>query len=273
MKNRGVIIGQRSTDYIAGALPFENRNPSGDWKPYLPVGEKQYSRLEDSMACVTFSAINSLEIQTKLITGKEVNYSDRFIAKMSGTTKDGNYLYLVADTIRKCGLLNEEDWPAPRDFTWETYYTDIPDWLKTKALKWLNDWEVRYEFLADFSKEGLIYHLHHAPLQVVIPGHAVVHILNTKDVVEYFDTYEPYIKQYKGLFAQALKIVLYPKNVDRLVRANKDIYRLKNGVKDLFLNTHSFEKLDGRWGSVEQITQAELDAIRDGDVLIAVSQE
>lgn len=59
----------------------------------------------------------------------------------------------------------------------------------------------------------------------------------------------------------------------RLVRANKDIYRLKNGVKDLFLNGRSFEALDGRWDKVDVITQEELDAIPDGLVLIAVGNE
>lgn len=59
----------------------------------------------------------------------------------------------------------------------------------------------------------------------------------------------------------------------RLVRAKKDIYRIKDAKKDLFLNKRSFEALDGRWASVDEIPQVELDAIPDGDVLIAVANE
>lgn len=61
--------------------------------------------------------------------------------------------------------------------------------------------------------------------------------------------------------------------MERIVRADKDIYRLKNGAKDLFLNKKSFESLDGRWDKVESITKEELALIPDGDVLIAVPNE
>jgi hypothetical protein len=279
IKNMGVIIGQRSTDYIAGTLPYENRNPSGDWTPYLPTTEKQYFDGGDSMACVSFSANNSVEIQTKFLSGNETNYSDRFLAKMSGTTQQGNYLYIVADTIRKCGLVAEEDWPALPVFTWGTYYSDIPDWIKTKALKWLDNWEVKYEFLSDLSKESLMNHLHHAPLQVVIPGHAVVLILNNQDVVEYFDTYSPFIKQSNGSFMQALKIVLYKKtssnsSMDRFVRVDKDVWLVRNGKRSLFFNALAFELMSGKWDKIETITQAQLDTIPDtGKVLAGIDQQ
>lgn len=61
--------------------------------------------------------------------------------------------------------------------------------------------------------------------------------------------------------------------VYRLVKASKDVYRIKDNKKDLFLNANSFTKLDGRWSAIEQVTQAELDSFPDGDVLVAVSQE
>lgn len=59
----------------------------------------------------------------------------------------------------------------------------------------------------------------------------------------------------------------------RLVKVSKDVYRIKNGKKDLFLNANSFTEIDGRWSAIEQISQTELDAIPDGNVLVAVSQE
>src|SRR3954449_11002346 len=99
--NHGVILGQRPEDWMAGGasqIVYEVRNPSGDWRPYLPTGEKQFGK-EDFFDCVTFSLLNAIEMQEKFLTSIEVNYSDRFIAKRSNTTHEGNYLYLVADTV------------------------------------------------------------------------------------------------------------------------------------------------------------------------------
>lgn len=62
---RGVILGTRPSDYAGGTLPYEVRNPSGDWTPYLPVGEIQKSINEDWLDCVSRSYTNSIEIQEK----------------------------------------------------------------------------------------------------------------------------------------------------------------------------------------------------------------
>lgn len=62
-----------------------------------------------------------------------------------------------------------------------------------------------------------------------------------------------------------------------LWRADKDVYRIreKDGVKykDQFINGEAFTILDGRWSEIQQKTQAELDAVQDGSVLIVVNQE
>lgn len=213
--NRGVILGQRSTDYIVGAsspIEYEVRNESGDWTPYLPSTEKQWFDGGDSMACVSFSAHNCIEAQIKFLTGKEVNLSDRWLAKMSGTTSQGNWLYVVADALRKYGAVNEEEWPNPPIFTWDSYYSDIPKHIVDKGLKFLNEWEVAYEWVTT-DRESLMKHLKHAPLQLVIPGHAVMGFYSEADVTKYFDTYEPHVKEWRDYFqGSALKLVLKKKN-------------------------------------------------------------
>lgn len=279
IRNLGVILGRRPEDYIAGAaspIQFEERLPSGDWTPYLPSGERQSSRYADSMACVSFSAINSLETQIKFLTGAEENYSDRFLAKESGTTTYGNYLYIVADTVRKIGLPLELDWPAPPDFTWDSYYTTVPTWVKERAPRFLEKYDVKYEWLPDTQFTTIMKHLKHSPIQVVIPGHAVMSFHAQADLVKYFDTYVPYEKQYTSPFQAALKYVLTIKQPTvnyELKTAGKDIYMIKDGKKNMFINAHTFSVLDGRWDQVKKVTQAELDAIPDGDVLVAVPQE
>lgn len=229
-KNYGVIEGQRNTDYIAGTLPYEIRNPSGNWEQYLPTGEKQYNRNMDTMACVSFSALNSIEVQYKFLTGEEINLSDRFTATMSGTMKEGNYLWKVADSIRKDGVIEEDLWPAPVNYSWDSYYSAITIDIINEAKEFLNDWEVKYEFI-DFSRDSLMYHLKQAPIQIVKPGHAILDFFTTQDVVKYFDSYEPFKKDYTGLLRSACKIVLTKKE-NMLTKENIRFLQALEGFED-----------------------------------------
>lgn len=215
IKNRGVLEGKRPEDYLFGVsspIVYEERNPSGDWTPYLPTYEKQFSSNMDSMACVTFSCLNSLEIQHKFLTGTERNFSDRFIAKLSGTTTAGNYLWKVADTVRKCGLIDEADLPMTPNMTWDQFYAEISQDLQNKGLEFLKMWDVKYEWVSVY-KPDLMIQLKHAPIQVTIPGHAVVNIFCEGDVQKFFDTYEPFVKTYNQSFVSALKIILTQKTM------------------------------------------------------------
>src|SRR5680860_1318030 len=169
MENTGIIFKEQELDYVAGAIPYEVI--CADWTSYLPSDEMQIGLYFDTMACVTFSATNVVETQMNfmfmqgvfsleacvffeaggwLINGK-FNFSDRFTAKMSNTTKDGNYLQAVWDSIKHHGLLPEADWAYPRRqrtpvFDWDDYYKEIPQDLKDKALKILDYIDVAYEW-------------------------------------------------------------------------------------------------------------------------------
>lgn len=208
----GVVLGQRVDDYIAGAspIPYEVRVEDGDWTPYLPPGEFQSMPPLDVMACVTFSALNSIECQYKLLTGEDRNFSDRFTACMSGTTQQGNFLWKVGDSIRRDGLVDEVLWPWQGQTTWEQYYTFPPTQVIDIGRTFLAEWEVRYEWVP-VTPENLRYHLKQAPLQAVIPGHAVLHFYNEGDIQKYFDSYAPFKKKYDLPFLSALKLVLTKK--------------------------------------------------------------
>lgn len=214
--NHGVLLGQRPQDYMAGAFTFvsyEIRNPSGQWQPSLPIGERQRLGFE-TMACVSFSACNSCETQVKYQTGIEENYSDRWIAKMSGTTAEGNYLYKVGDTIRKYGMVKESSYPTDKNMNWATYYQDIPPAklaeLIAEGKEWLKKWDVKTEFIEP-TKAEMLKHIKHAPLQIIKPGHAILNFFNEAEIVHYFDTYEPYQKTINYASVQAAyKYVLTP---------------------------------------------------------------
>ena len=252
IKNYGVILGDAPDTYragrVGGALPFILRNESGNWDSDLPAEERQSNDNGDSMACVTFSELNGVETQEfhLNVTGEHPEYSDRWIAKMSGTTPQGNYLYKVADAIRKFGLVKEASYPKPSaPWTWEQYHSEISEpllsQLKAEGQEWLKKWDVKYESVA-VDKASLMRHLKMAPLTVVIPGHAILNFQTTADVIRYFDTYPPH-KKYIESVLQAMKVVLYPRTeaipdehllVDiNYLDAGRQVEKLKNALNKL----------------------------------------
>lgn len=222
-QNHGIILGQRDTDWMAGAftfISFEERLPSGDWTPYLVTKEKQYGK-QDSMSCVSFSGCTAIEIQEKFLTGKESNYSDRWIAKRSGTTVNGNWLYKVGNTIRKEGLVAESSYPAPANYTFDEYHAEIPAPLLTalqaEGKAWLEKWTVQTEFIPT-DKASLLKHIKHAPIQIATQTHAIVYVVKAdENGVTVFDTY-PHSGDYLttipySQIAAAYKYVLTPKDM------------------------------------------------------------
>lgn len=182
-----------------GAVPIV-LEATGQYDSYTPDDEWQSlsGPFFDTAACVTFSATNNLEFlinrarflaqlpeahETFLreqgfinpVTNK-VNFSDRFTAKMSGTTHDGNNLGTVGESIRKLhGLLPEKDWQFPDfgvvtnpDTRWAIYYSSIPQELQAKAKLILNYFKFTYQWVANGSStpSSLRGHLQHGPFQI-----------------------------------------------------------------------------------------------------------
>ncbi len=207
-QNLGVLEGSGTKQlWLGGTIPYEVRLETGDWRPYLVKEEKQFSNNADTMGCVSFSLTNLLEIQNKFF-GIDVNFSDRFLAKMSDTTPQGNYLDKVAETARKIGLVLEEEYPTPDSYTWDSYYAPISAEIALKAVKQ----EIAYESIS-VDKESLLKHLKQCPLQITIPvprpNHAVVLVAIEGDTAFYFDSYPTYLKTINiDKISYALKVVL-----------------------------------------------------------------
>src|SRR3990167_250785 len=205
MKNLGVIIQPKASDYYAGQLPYEVVNPIGVWYDFEPTPEMQKDHDTDTMACVTFSALNILETQYYFLTGQRINFSDRFIAKVSGTTQQGNTCQAVLDAIRHYGLVLESDYPTPTDFDWNEYYAPIPNEVFGKAiLKPINGVSpVSYEFGAtDYAKE-----LKQAPLQMLIEKGNPYHAVEMVSLTHQFNSYPPYHEPQKSIYT-VVKIIL-----------------------------------------------------------------
>jgi len=195
--NTGLIpIGPGRTDHLGGTIPFEVRIFSGQWDPYLPEKELQSNGILDVMACVSFSNLNK-GVETQLnwmiatgylkpgeeaydflkkngyIVNGSVNCSDRFLARMSETSPNGNSMQRVADAMRHYGAVPESVWPWTDDIkTWAQYYATVPQKVKDLGLEFLRFFDYAYEFIGEDRNE-IKKHLQHAPLQVgtaICPG-------------------------------------------------------------------------------------------------------
>jgi len=209
--NYGVRIQKkRETDYLIGGSSLDETkiNPSGDWSAYLPLKEYQNKGLE-TMACVSFSALNCLEILLNFKYKENINFSDRFTAKTSNTTKKGNWMTIVGDSIRKDGLVLESDYQSVWT-NWDDYYQTIPDDALSKVIK---NYKINYEWIVPTNQDGLTEALKIAPIQVVVHAwdnqvngiyqrtekplnHAVV-LINAVpgQYFEIFDTYDAVVKK------------------------------------------------------------------------------
>lgn len=180
-----------------GCLPV--RNLKGDWSDYLPNPEWQVSLNDkpgdppvpvDSYACVSFSAIHCIETQIKFLIGQALDYSERALAELSGTTKQGNYIANVYDAIAKNGAILDSQWPTIQKFDWPTFYAQIPSIVIASGKGFLKQWELEFYSV---GPEFISQALKSAPLHTLIPlsaGHAV-EMINSK---KYFDSYAPWVK-------------------------------------------------------------------------------
>lgn len=135
----------------------------GQWLD-LPVKEIQKQAWGDTQACVSYSALNCLEALLFKKYGITANFSDRFLAKMSGTSKSGNSMRKVADTIRDVGLVFETEYPAEAT-SWEDYYKDILEEIKTKAEAFKSEYLVQYDSVVNVPK-FIMEALKYSPLQI-----------------------------------------------------------------------------------------------------------
>jgi len=186
IKNHGFLLDERTekdkgTDYLFGAspIPLQILQDNSDWENYLPTLELQrYTNPDgsnwDNMSCVTYSALNCIEILYKRKFGSEQNFSDRFISKMSGTTPNGNSFFKVADTIRHVGLVPEEDWDDASitpPMTWDKYQAAIPKDVIAKGKDFLKMFTINYEFFG--PRDSLLEALKYSPVQVAANWNAV----------------------------------------------------------------------------------------------------
>lgn len=100
-----------------------------NWKSKLPPWECQYSAKThtDAEDCVSESLCHVVYMLTSR------RYSARALGCLSNTTPTGNYTNIVQSAANNFGLVPYDLWPTPDDFTWELYYTPVPQPVLNKA--------------------------------------------------------------------------------------------------------------------------------------------
>ena len=134
---------------------------------FVPRGERQIKGF-DVFGCVTFSYLNALEILYHRIKGKVINFSDRWLYIISGTTENGNNQQTVAEAARKNGLINEADLPCVGNSQEE--YADpkiITDELREKAKEFLIETIPLHDWIPS-DKHGLLNALGWSPLSIAV---------------------------------------------------------------------------------------------------------
>lgn len=129
----------------------------GNWKPYMPVYEGQADVFE-TYGCTVFGTLNAYETLMKRKFGGEYNFSERFIYILANLVPPGSDPHLIAETIRKKGLIKQETLPMTSTLEEFKRPNPLTKELLTEGEKFLaefgigNDWV----FTNNPSKEARI---------------------------------------------------------------------------------------------------------------------
>jgi len=138
-------------DYVFGAsnVPKLVLRPNADWSDLVDK-EIQNANFE-TYNCTSFNTLSSVEKMIFVITGETVNYSDRWLGIVAGTKPPGNSPHIVAEAIRKHGLIPEEMLPFSKDLqNVDEYYSfkgADEKACREAGKKWLDKFEFFHEWV------------------------------------------------------------------------------------------------------------------------------
>jgi len=195
LKNTGIIPPDDSNpnEYKFGSLSgiiHEDRLTHGDWRNHTPTDEKQKYWNFDTFGCVSFSCLNSIEMQLKWMLDSGLmrkedhewlkyngyvdenghfNFDDRWLVLLSGTKPGvGNYIHKVWDAARKYGLAPHNLVPFDENWSQKQYYdkSDFPKEAYRLGLEFLKRFIIQYERVTPVTDENLLKAHKHAPVQI-----------------------------------------------------------------------------------------------------------
>lgn len=231
-----------------------------DWANFPPPGEQQIGKLGDTFGCAPFSAIHCIESQEIQQTGSTPGYSERALAKLSGTIYTGpiglrgNNAQKVYNAIVKYGLILDRDWPSEFTdaMTVDEFYAEIPQAVLDKAVR------------PKISLKNSSANFSLAPVWCNIPGHMVEQLNQT----QYFDSYKQYMKMFtpSDTVLWQGQLILNPRSKRMLVffqvKGSQTIWSLMDGEWVGFADPTAFNNYAaGRPNTVIELDQVEFDKL------------
>jgi len=158
-----------------GNIEFEVLREDGQWLDYLPVYEYQNLSF-DKMACVTFSFLNILEIISIRRYTHQFDWSDRFTAKMSGTTFNGNYFYKVFSSALNDGLVSDLFWNSLiGNASWSEWYQEPSQLAKELAEQNKKELDIGMEWVSEpLHPEKIMEALKYSPLWISLFAYGIL---------------------------------------------------------------------------------------------------
>lgn len=148
--------------------------PTGQWDDFLPEYEPQFGDGWDTYSCTVWGTLNAIEILDRRLFDKCSNYSERFICNIVPVRPPGSDPYLIAEAIRKNGLIEQDLLPMTTSFEGFIIPTPVSDDFLSKGKEWLNDYEFCHEEVwsgnpAREAKEDLLIEcLQYSPIGVSV---------------------------------------------------------------------------------------------------------
>lgn len=258
-KSYGLVIPKIETrlegaEHTLGSIGAPIINAEGNWIPYLPDREPQSKNGVETQACTVYGTLSALETLVFFHTGKQVNYSDRYIANVAKNRgildpHGGADPHKIAELIREIsGNLREERcaWTADLD-TVDKYYSlvgrELAD-LMLEGTEWYKEWELKHlwvwsgnptpaqkrELIQEALKRGTVCTSVYAwnaqgPIYVKPQGAGDNHWQMTaqakgNEPYDDFDSYDTYLKRLDPLFDFSLAKVYYLTPVAHLFLKN-----------------------------------------------------
>lgn len=176
----GLIVEEpREEDHVLGAAvlggiagpEFDVLVPTGHWASYTPEQEIQRNRFGDTYMCVSFSNNNVQEMLMKRLYNEDVNMSDLFLGKGSGTVRgQGNSKRTVAEWKRLNGFVHEKEYPYTPNTTLDQAYAPLSKVLLAKGKANLDLYGFYYKWVGSNAPSAMLDALRYSPLQVDVSG-------------------------------------------------------------------------------------------------------
>jgi len=297
-------------------IVHEVRIFDGNWSDFATDFELQKQNGLEPMDCVTQGVINSIQSQMNwmIVTNRmpqkhmellnkyecivdgRVQFSKKFIAILSETTKEGNYLTKVAQTVREVGVVSEKMLPISGS-TWDEFYNkgQITEEMRDIGKMFFDKdnpaalFKLQYAWVLTPNSGGLkednrakiLHELRHTPLVIAKDGHCTLKILGINKVRwQILDSYKPFLKDRKWDYDAlwVLKVVVdlnsaANNNPMKLVKTESSphIYLISgdNKNKIMIVDMPSLEALGQ---SFETISKEDLDRYADGGTMIWVNR-